>query len=316
MPNYKRKILVSISDTHGGHELGLCNPDTKLQGDGKDREVTLNESQLHLWKVMSDGINKVKDLADKDEIIVFHEGDVCQGDKYSNTKMSERMADDIEIAVNNFAPWLSLPNVYSVRLAKGTAAHNFGFGSAEILVSARLRDRYNKDVQVVYHGLCTLPPKFLIDYAHHGPSAGRRNWLQGNEARYYLRDLMYNELQAGHRPPDLVLRGHYHSLVTEELTMRDRGEKYKSMLAITPSMCLLDDFSTKATRSQAIILNGILAFEIINERIYNVHEFCVALDIRTKETLDDRDCHSIGETIGGMEITHSTPEDCSLLGTN
>lgn len=285
MPNYDRKIILSCSDFHSGHELGLANPETLLQRDEGDVPIEINEGQAHLWGVIEGGIEEVKKLAEKDEVIVIHHGDVCQGNGHLTTKVSNRIADDVAIACANFDPIASITNVKSIRIAKGTGAHSFEFGSAEVLVAEHLKTKYQKDVQTVYHGLSTLPSGFTIDYAHHGPSAGRRNWLQGNEARYYLRDIMMNDLQAGDTPPDLVLRGHYHTLVTEILWMRDHGNRYKSMLAVTPSMCLLDDFATKVTKSQARIVNGILAFEIIDNRIYDVHEFCVTLDIRTKETI-------------------------------
>ena len=123
--------------------------------------------------------------------------------------MSTRGADQYAIGTQIFDPWLqSHKNVKSIRIVFGTAAHNFGQGTSEIVISERLQDRTSLlDIRCYYQAVCKVLDK-SVDMAHHGSPIGKRIWLHGNEARYYLRDIMLSALVHGEKPPDLVLRGH------------------------------------------------------------------------------------------------------------
>jgi len=283
---YKRVILVAMSDPHGGHKLGLLNPKTVLwDEDGNDYHPTLNKTQQYLWKVYMTAKEEVVKLAGKDEIVLLSLGDLSQGDKYLSEQISTRMSDQIQMAVWGFEPWVKLPNVKKVRIAKGTGSHSFGEGSTEILVGSILGEKYNKkNIKVLDHGLANIGG-LSVDYAHHGPYPGSRNWLQGNVARYYLRSLMQDEINAGEIPPDLVLRGHYHTYIKELLNIQANGLSYESMLCILPSMCMPGNWTRQATRSVSRITNGVIAFEILDGKIYQAHKFTSTLDIRTREKL-------------------------------
>lgn len=288
MSKYNRKILLALSDSHAGNELGLLNPETVLQRDEGDEPVQLNESQAYLWGVYTSAVEKAQQLAEKDEIIVIHMGDVCQGHYYVSEQVSNRVADDINIAIRNFDPICALPNVRMIRIAKGTGVHNCGLGSSEIMVASFLSAKHPViDTKPMYHGLCTLPSKFIVDFAHHGPVTGKRNWLKGNDARLSLRSIMMDEIQQGNIPAKLYLRGHRHDKVIEQIWLYFCNERYESMLAVVPPLCLLNDFGIMATQSSFLATTGMLAFEILNDRIYDVHELTSTLDIRVKETISE-----------------------------
>lgn len=281
-----RKIVAVISDTHAGNSLGLCSPETELQDDQNQIvHPTLNEPQKYLYDLYSKGIQDCVNLAGKDEIAVIHDGDVTHGNKYVEEVIGTRIADQFFIAVYNLLPWLNLKNVKTMRLIKGTGAHSFGEGTADILVSKMLRDKTKKDVRSLYHGLTSFFG-VTFDCAHHGPPAGKRSWLSGNEARYYLRSLMSDEIQSGNKPPRVVLRGHYHSFVKETLWMDTYLGMVESTICIIPSMCLLGDHNRQATKSSYKMTNGMIAFEIINGKLLDVHFFGQTLDIRSKETIE------------------------------
>ena len=95
-----------MSDSHGGHILGLTNPETELQDDKKGHyQPDLNDYQMYLWdRIYIHGIKETIKLADKDEVIVFHIGDVTQGNKYPNEQMTTRMGDQLRIAKSNMFP--------------------------------------------------------------------------------------------------------------------------------------------------------------------------------------------------------------------
>jgi hypothetical protein len=276
-----------MSDSHGGHVLGLANPETELQDDKKGHyQPDLNDYQLYLWnKIYLKAIKDTANLAGKDEIVLFHIGDPTQGNKYPNEQMTTRMADQLRLAKWNFMPWLQYKNVKKVRLAKGTSSHSFGEGSSEVLLEDVLSDKFPKvDIRTIYHGLANVSG-IDVDYAHHGPGQSIRKWLEGNIARYYLRDIMMKEIFAGNKPPNLVLRGHFHSYIKEILEIQHGQDWYESMIVVVPSLCGIGDFARQITKSVYQITNGIIVFEIINGKIHETYKFIETLDTRTKESL-------------------------------
>jgi hypothetical protein len=282
----RRTILAVISDTHAGNTGGLLNPNTTLYAEDEEGnpypwQPELNASQRYLWELYTENIRKVEAWAAGDEVVVLHTGDECQGDKYKQLLVSTRLSDQIEIAYYNLLPWYDLPNLKAMRVVAGTQAHNFGEGSAAVLVAKLLaKEEPRVSTLPLYHGLLTVNG-VVVDYAHHGPHPGSRDWLKGNVARYYLRDLMTREIKKRRRPPDLVLRGHFHTPVHEYL--EDCG--YASRLFILPSYCMIGDHGRQVTRSQYEITHGTLAFEIVDGRIVGEKRLYKTIDIRTKETL-------------------------------
>jgi hypothetical protein len=282
----KRSILVDLSDTHGGHKLGLMNPavvifDEDQFGNQVPHTPELTAWQKYLWDLYLESIEQVASLAGGDEIVVLHNGDLAQGNKYPQQLVSTNLANQIIIAQANLEPWLIIPNVRAMRLTIGTGAHEFGEGAATLLVANVLQGKYpDANIAALYHGLADVDG-VSVDYAHHGPFPGSRDWLMGNVAGYYLRDLMIREIKAGRKPPDLVLRAHYHAYVRVIQIIDD----YESMLVVSPSMCALSDHGHQATRSQHQVTNGIVAFEIVDGKIYKTHKLAKTVDIRTKETI-------------------------------
>jgi len=286
-----RIVLVQLSDLHAGHILGLCNPETLLQEIKEDGSLEivnpkLNETQKYLWELYTNYcIPEVFNFADGDPLILFVTGDITQGNKYFTQQMSSDITQQIYIAEYNLLPWFAYKNLKVVRFGIGTSSHVFGEGASEKLVASHLQNKYKHvDIKTLYHGLASVG-NIDIDYAHHGPYHGSRNWLKGNEARYYLRSIMMDEIQAGNKPPDLVLRGHYHTFVKEYLSITNGSKEYESWIVIAPSLCLLDDYAQQATKSSYRVTNGVVAFEIINQKLYPPIKFTKTLDIRTKEVL-------------------------------
>jgi hypothetical protein len=285
---YKRTIVVVLYDLHGGHKLGLLSPNTVLEDADEEGRIIqynpkLSAPQQYLWKLYMSGIDSITTLAEKDDVVCICGGDITQGNKYISEQLTTRMSDQILIANANFEPLLKIKNMKAIRIAKGTAAHNFNEGSSEILLNDSLHKSYpTLDTAVLYHGLWNVRG-VNIDYAHHGPTGGSREWLRGNEARYYLRSILYSELKFGNIPPDLVLRGHYHTYIREVVIMSDSTGEHESTIIIMPSMCMTGDYAIQSTKSAFVITNGIVAIEIINSKIYKVHQFMSTLDLRTKE---------------------------------
>jgi hypothetical protein len=287
----KRTLLVICSDLHGGHRHGLCSPETVLHEYDEhgaiveDYHPTLNPVQAYLWRMYLSQIAAVGLSAKDDDVIVCMNGDMTAGNKHKSLLMSDRLADQIIIARYNMEPWYNLPHLRAVRFTKGTGAHVFEEGSSEILV-AELARGYHPTVstQVSDHSLLTIDG-LTADISHHGPPPGSRNWLAGNEMRYYLRSLMLDEFAAGRIPPRLVYRAHYHRYVQESLTIEWGGKFHTSTIILTPSFTFPDGYTRKVVRSPARVTHGMTVTEIVDGELLRILPLIRTLDIRTKEVL-------------------------------
>ena len=279
----KRIIIAQESDPHGGNKLGLLNPDVEFTVIHQNNKVqvekpTLTESQTELWRLRQENIGRLIDLAGKDDIHYIQAGDQTQGDKHKAELVSDRMTDQISIAVANARPIMDIKRLKSALFAAGTGAHNWGMGSADVLITDQLRQLYPKQrIEVCYHGLAHYD-QFTVDFAHHGPYTGSREWLKGNVARYYLQSMMFHAVKHAQKPADLVIRGHYHTPVVE--TVRING--YISTIVVSPSMCMIDDFAHQAAKSPEDVTVGMMAYEIIDNVLFKVHQFTRTYDTRTE----------------------------------
>lgn len=279
----QRKLISQESDLHGGSKVGLLNPNTTLielqkNGKKKDYHPDMTESQHELWDLRQENIKKLIKLAGKDPIYYIQDGDPTQGNKYPSEWVSTRLADQITIGVANTRPILDIKGLQSADFAVGTAAHNFGQGSADISIVEQLRALYPKQkIEICYHGIAHYG-NFSVDFAHHGPYTGSREWLKGNVARYYLQSLMLHHIKRGHRPPDLVIRGHYHTPIIE--TVRMNG--YTSHIVVSPSMCMIDDFAHQAAKSPDDVTVGMFVYEIVDDKLLDIHQFTRTIDTRTE----------------------------------
>ena len=284
----KRIIVPFFGDTHAGSTLGLLNPDTELPVESPDGSIQvakpkLNPIQEFLWNdVYIPFIQEILMLAGKDEVFPFHMGDVTQGIKYPEKLLSNNISDQILIATKNLEIWLQYKNVRKMRLLSGTPSHNLGENSADVLVNNYLKAKYPKvDIQTQYYGLSNINGA-LVDVTHHGPGAGRRIWLRGNEFRYYIRSLITHELMRGNKPPDVIVRAHTHDPLEEWIIVED----HRTCGIVTPPLCFPGDFAKQITKGIYLVTVGLMALEVINTNdkiTFFPHWFKKTLDIRSRE---------------------------------
>jgi hypothetical protein len=292
-----RRIIVVASDWHCGHKLGLFNPETELyedEVDGVESKIDheLSVFQEYLWyDIWLKVIDQVKRLADGDPIGLIVNGDITQGKKHPEQLVTTSIANQFLIADAALKPWADkVPTLSLIRFAFGTASHIFEEGTSPVLVSRLFKRSYPKiNTAVVRHGLLDVLG-MKIDYAHHGPSQGIREWTKGNQLRYYLKSVMAGYFKNGQDPPDVVYRSHYHyphREIVSDFVAGDNGHPrtVESRIYLTPSMCGMNDYAYRATRSNSKIYNGIMVLEIENGRIVDDHldEFVWMLDLRTEE---------------------------------
>lgn len=286
----QRAILVVLSDPHGGHRHGLMSPDTILEetdqdGNKFDYHPPLAPIQKYLWEQYMGWIGEVKKIAGTDPLYVAINGDITCGNKYPQLMVSTREADQFIIAMANFIPLYEL-KPRAVRIIKGTGAHVFNMGTSEIVVTEMLKARYpNIDTAVKDHGLFNIEG-VDVDVSHHGPPPGSRKWLEGNEARYYLRSAMLDEITAGKVPPRIYYRAHYHQEVEETVIVKGNGHRYKSTLIITPSLAFIDNHARQSVRSPARITHGMSVAEIVDGELLRNIPLSRTIDIRSKEKFE------------------------------
>ena len=285
----RRRIVNVIADLHSGHKLALMPPNIELEDVDETGQLCtftpeLLAIQKYLWGRYEDDLDAVQTLAGKDEIIVFVDGDLHQGEKHPARMVTTLLSNHILIGVENVRRAIRSKNVKTVRIIQGTDAHNFGSGASEVLATKLLQDMPGKDVRCVTHSLADIDG-VLFDLAHHGPSGGTRYWLNGNVARYYLRSAMLTDLGLGRKPADVYVRAHYHTFIWETVRIEFDGVLHTSHIIIMPSYAGLGSYGRQATRSTPVQTHGCVAFEVIGGKLGGVYPFKKTLDLRMKETL-------------------------------
>jgi hypothetical protein len=284
--------LVALSDTHGGNRLGLLNPDTVLfeEGEAADLEPyqpNLSTLQQYLWGLYDSDVQSVLSLARRDPIIILHVGDVCEGSKHPALLVSNRKANQYLIGEANLGVWLKHRNVKAVRLAASTPAHSFGQATSDVMVAELLKRKHPKvDIKTVYHGELEVGKGGMrVNYAHKGPGPGIRDHTKGNVVRYYLRDRITRAWKRGELAARLWIRGHYHSYVRETAHERLGGEFDTFDLFLLPSYCGMGEYARGATKAEEVQTHGLVAFEIVKDRLVGIHPFLHTLDVRTREVV-------------------------------
>lgn len=287
----QRSIIAVCSDLHGGHRHGVMNPATLLDDIDEEGNVIgdyhpeLNKIQKYLWEIYTKGIAHIKQIAGNDPIYVIINGDITAGNKYPQLLVSDRLADQFAIAEFNMYPWYDI-KPRAVRFLKGTGAHVFNQGTSEIVVARFLEAEYPKiSTKVMDHGLFDFGG-VTIDVSHHGPFPGSRIWLKGNAARYYLQDVMMQEIVAGKCPPRIYFRSHYHEEVEESLIIKGNGNRYKSTLIITPSFAFIDSHARQTVKSPSRISHGMFAVEVVDGELLRTIPLTKTIDIRSKEKFE------------------------------
>lgn len=284
-PSQKRRraIIPLLADLHSGSEHGLLAPHTrfwKMGADGRRYRYKpgMTERNKHLYNLFIHGLKKTVDLADGDEIIPFMLGDATQGGRFPGELITARYSDQVVSAFDNLSIVCQMPNVHRMFLAYGTGVHVGGEGSSEEIIARWLELKHGIKSTFCYHGVATVAG-CQIDYAHHGPGSGIRQWTRGNIARIYLTSHVNDDLQYFKKPPRVYIRAHYHVRVIEE---RQIGNNWYTII-VAPPFVMPGEYPIKVTQSNAYrVTNGVIALEIIDGDLYKVHEFTKTVDLRTR----------------------------------
>ena len=286
----ERLVVVLVSDTHAGHRLALLNPATILLDEhGVAYSPGLTDTQRYLWELYQSHVDNVAEIAGKSPVVLLHNGDVTQGDRYPAHLTLPLVSDQIIAATENLRPWFEHKGIKlrAARIIAGTGVHTWE-GASEVLVAQRLQSEFpDVDCKPLRHAQIALTGQGgqVIDVAHHGPFPGSRKWLHGSNAAWYLRSAMLDELVDGRTPPRVYARAHYHTFQhVGPVRVRRCGVDVESELIISPCYTGADDYVRKVTRSIGKMDHG-LVVAVFEGGLREVVPLYQELDIRTRETL-------------------------------
>ena len=285
----KRTIVWPISDPHGGYRFGLMRPGIKLDPMDEKEDFYAPRAtafQRKIWQLYKSDIAYVKKLAGKDDIVVVLLGDLIQGTILRDGMLvTPRLDDQYAIIEDALEPVLSLPNVKRVYICKGTGAHTMKHGSSELSMARHIRKVYGIKTSCYYHIRLNVRG-VEFDLAHHGASTGIWKWISGDQIRRYTRDVMFGDLLAHRKPPDILLRGHYHDRWIETIRLYINGEMHRTDAAVCPGYSLFtDDYTLKATKSKPYMTVGTLPMVIENGKVSEIVDRAHTIQVFRREVM-------------------------------
>lgn len=280
-----RRVTVNMADLHGGHQLGLLRPGTVLlevdpkTGNLVGEEQPLGAWQEELWSRYEGWLEEACEFADGDPIDLLVSGDVAQGLTHTEHCFATCREHQIEVAVRCLQRAVEMLYPERVIILQGTAVHSKQ-GTIEAWVAYELQRRTGIRCWAIYHGLIDIG--VTLDAIHKGPSKGVREWLEGNQARYYLRDRMEREIHRDHRPPRLYSRAHFHVYRREYLEATWRGQIVQSDLVLIPALCGMTAYAREVTRGEPYLSVGLVAYEICSGQLKEIRPMITEVDFRTR----------------------------------
>jgi len=282
------KYIYVETDFHSNNIWGLMNPATEIEaqtpgGETYYSDVTLNPEQEFMHDLRTQTLAGVKKIVGKKPVTYLFLGDVVQGFKHYTTTVSNSPYAQQCIAKANLDPVFEKLNIEAARFVFGTVAHDGNDHDAIRSIMSHAKSKC-LDSRMLWHGLAKAGG-LLIDYSHHGAGKGRRDWLKGNEMRYYTKSVMSQELKRGNSPPDVILRGHFHGYHWETIRERIKDRTYTTEFILVPSWCGMGAYGKQVTRSEYLISNGGILLEIDKDRLFVHDDWIVERDLRLKEVL-------------------------------
>lgn len=243
----------------------------------------LTTTQRFLWNLYTRHATQVRELRGERRLVLLLLGDLTQGLKHWSGVWGTTLYDHITGALAALEPVLEMgPAV--VRLAMGTEAHTQD-GTSELLIANELARRLpGADVDIAQHYKAHFGD-LIVDYAHHGPGAGIRQWTSGNVAGHYLKSLMLEEIVNGDQPARVVLRAHVHRSIHEVREIESKRGTLKGEIVVTPGYVGINPYARKMTQSTATQTHGLVCVQADDGKEPVIHRLNEMVDTRKEEWL-------------------------------
>ena len=282
------KYILLEADHHANNIWGLLQPGTLIENVAPDGTVfydepPLNPEQELILEIRNAGLQEVKNIVGDQEIGYVFLGDAHQGTKHPTQYVSQLSSAASTIMIENFRPLFKNLNISKAEFLFGTEAHD-GMGHTHIktLVAALRQEFQRTEINMSWHTDLDVDG-YIINISHHGSGQGTRNWLRGNEMRYYLKSLVEDYQDRGLTPPNLVARGHFHGYHWETVRKYLSTGWQISDIILVPALCGMGAYAKQVTKSRTDIINGLLLLEVKDGDLNMVHEFVLFRDMVKKE---------------------------------
>lgn len=295
-----RTVFVSLGDRHSGLRNGLCPPDMELVYGAVTNQVWPGMSDQEIQNVLDDldrravnisgwsdwlwhevwlpGIEKVKEFAGSDPVVILDSGDMVHGSRFVESLYTPFVHHQVDIAVESMRPWRELKNLYGIAMVYGTGSHDYGANAA---------------AKKVYDGLGPWGYKmwlgdhlklkfgdFRIDLAHHGTNMSKRTHLRYNTIRLDFEQKIRTAKEFGEPTIDFYQRGHWHRPAWIPIYVDWAMDTIHSTSVITPPMTGPNGYARQATRSTSHVKCGFYAWELVDGKIGEVQKNIKRKDIR------------------------------------
>jgi hypothetical protein len=267
--------IVVISDLHCGSTLGLCGPEVILDDGGKYLPNELQIESYSYWKKAFWPFVWAKAKKENRKTVVICNAETVDGSHHGTNQIwSNQVSDQIAVAVELID---EVTVQADARLfTRGTPAHVGESGSADEAVAQILKATRPDGKKVgpysSYHLRLNIGGVNL-DVCHHGPNTGSRMWLKGNGARSYARTIVLDALVLNRKPPDVIIRSHYHQKLHE--TLHEYG--YTTEMLVTPAWQWMSNYATRVVSYEQISDIGGLVISIDAGRVTDIEFKCLSL---------------------------------------
>lgn len=277
-------LIVALSDLHAGLRLSLLNPATRLRdANGQWWTPECTTTQRWLWNTYLNHRDQVRGLRGDRRLVLLLLGDLTQGLRHWSGVWGTTLYDHIAGALAALEPYLELEPAV-IRLVQGTEAHTQD-GTSELLIARELaRMLPHADVDMAQHYKATVNGA-VVDYAHHGPGAGIRQWTSGNVAGHYLKSLILEEIVNGDPVPRVVLRAHVHRAIRRTERLETKRGTVTSDIVVCPGYVGISPYARKAVRSPLTQTHGMVALRVDDGADLEIHQLSTMIDVRKEEYL-------------------------------
>jgi hypothetical protein len=100
-----------------------------------------------------------------------------------------------------------------------------------------------------------------------------------------MRSILIDETSYGGVTPDVILRGHKHEYTRAWAWHQVGGRYWECAGIITPPMAYINAYAVAATQSISRLSIGMVALEVINGKLHQVHPFVHFVDLRKLEII-------------------------------
>jgi hypothetical protein len=267
--------VVIISDLHVGSTLGLCPPVVYLDDGGKYLPNELQKLSYAYWKkTFWPYVWKKAEKENRRTIVVCNAETIDGSHHGTNQIWSNQPSDQIDVAATVLDEAIHKADV---RLfTRGTPAHVGESGAADEAVAKRCKATRPDGRKIgplsTYH-LSLNAGGVLLDISHQGPNAGSRMWTKGNGARSYARTIILDALVLHQKPPDVIVRSHYHKKLHE--TLREYG--HKTEMIVSPAWQWMTSYAFQVASFENVADIGGILISIDNGAVSDIEFKCLSV---------------------------------------